>query len=731
MANTGGISITGLSTPSKWVHSFLVEVYEDEGMTTLVARSQPIHKWDDATLANVQQEIKYMGGLTWGQVYYVRVGAVTPVTGTTAWSSLIPVTAGDQTQGGATGTGPSSQTAPAGYYFNSYDSTTGLFGSGSPSISVSLYEKFAMTWNGVTTADVCLLRQKISPNPLQIPANFAHSNFFAETAATGSTVFSVKHALAASPTSFSTIATITFSASGTVGAFSTQAAVDLAVGDIIKVVGPASPDSTLADIGGEIFCSRNASEAGGPTSDTIADGGVITPGSATTLTGETAHNTSAFDDYNDTSAVAEVQDNFTGSYMKDSQTVSKNDDIYDDSLNIVTPANISKVDISTLLYAGSTTRIIAHYMPWFADPKSGSPGHINVGYDSDDQTQVDNQIADMVSRGIHVVNPDWYGQSGQSWSSSSSSHHNAVTLKVKTACESDGTINFFICVDIGAIQNASGVTNRTNALISEINYILANYATSARYEKVGGVPLINFFGIEDATVNWDDVVAGLTGSVKLIFMNSGGVPATYASGNSAGAFGWPQPNIDTPSDPVTRDIYLDPLYDAFNANPAQIAMAVAFPGFNGTLSTWSQNKHLGQRDGQTWLDTFTEINEHFSSGNQLDYLMIATWNDWEEGSAIEPGIENNVSLSASVSGSVLSWQTTGGQPATLAFYTVMYGTDGTNFTILNTYPTTTTSLNLTTAMASLPANTYKIRVKAYGKPCIVNNMSNEVIWIKT
>src|ERR1051326_1476431 len=49
----------------------------------------------------------------------------------------------------------------------------------------------------------------------------------------------------------------------------------------------------------------------------------------------------------------------------------------------MTSANISKLDIRSLLYPGSTTKIIAHLMPWFGDHR-----HMQVGYISWDKAQI-------------------------------------------------------------------------------------------------------------------------------------------------------------------------------------------------------------------------------------------------------------------------------------------------------------------------------------------------------
>src|SRR5579862_5349644 len=60
--------------------------------------------------------------------------------------------------------------------------------------------------------------------------------------------------------------------------------------------------------------------------------------------------------------------------------------------------NVSKVNLHTLLYPGATTKILAQYLLWF-----GQSNHMNVGYNSNDATQVQRQVTDMISRGIDGV----------------------------------------------------------------------------------------------------------------------------------------------------------------------------------------------------------------------------------------------------------------------------------------------------------------------------------------
>jgi hypothetical protein len=82
-------------------------------------------------------------------------------------------------------------------------------------------------------------------------ANFAAYSGYAPEAgatanATASTVISVERALAASPNSFSQIGTITFAA-GTITPTFASAGASVAQGDVLRLLGPASPDATLAN----------------------------------------------------------------------------------------------------------------------------------------------------------------------------------------------------------------------------------------------------------------------------------------------------------------------------------------------------------------------------------------------------------------------------------------------------------------------------------------------------
>ncbi len=104
-------------------------------------------------------------------------------------------------------------------------------------------------------------------------------------------------------------------------------------------------------------------------------------------------------------------------------------------------------------------------------------------------------------------------------------------------------------------------------------------------------------------------------------------------------------------------------------------------------------------------------------------IQLVTWNDYEEGSEIESGIDNCVTVSATVAGTVASWSITG-QMNTVDHFTVFASQDGANLMWLADLPTTTSSLDI--ASFGLNAGNYTIFVKAVGKPTLTNKMSGGV-----
>jgi PKD repeat protein len=367
----------------------------------------------------------------------------------------------------------------------------------------------------------------------------------------------------------------------------------------------------------------------------------------------------------------------------------------------VKPGNISKVDIHTLLYAGRTTKVFAHYQPWW-----GGSGHVSIGLgDESNPAVVNAQVADAVSRGIDGFIVDWYGPQN--------TQHNTATLNVKAAADASANFEFAICEDSGAL---SGVTDVTTKLLSDIQYMADNYFSSSRYLRWNGRPVVSFFLNTSLAINWATVRAQAAGNPVFIFRNSSGFTDT----DSDGSFAWT--NVSS----SVNDMGLssqDSFYQAGLAHPSLLTIGSSYKGFNDTIASWGSNRIKNQQCGQTWLATWAEVGKYYSASNQLPLMQIATWNDYEEGTEVESGIDNCVTISAALSGSTLGWTITG-QESTIDHYTVFASQDGVNLMAVEQVAAGTHATDL--SALGLPAGQYSFLVKAVGKPTLLNHMSGAV-----
>jgi hypothetical protein len=367
----------------------------------------------------------------------------------------------------------------------------------------------------------------------------------------------------------------------------------------------------------------------------------------------------------------------------------------------IAPTNVSKVDVHKLLYAGTSTKVYAHLMPWF-----GNSSHKSVGYTSWDAGQVALQVNDMISRGINGMIIDWYGPGN-------TASNTATQLIFQEAVKHPG-FEVAVMVDAGGVSG-----DPTTSVVSLINYIHTNYETSSAYMVKGGRPVVPFFGVESLAVNWATVQSSVSGNPIYVFENASG----FNQADSDGAFSWVG-SFGNPND--WGQSYLDGFYNTAQSHATEHTFASTKKGFNDTMASWSMNRIINQNCGSTWINTFKEIGNFYSQTNQLESLQLVTWNDYEEGTEIETGIDNCMSVSQpQVHGSTLSWNTVAKSSLasldTIDHFTVYATTDGNDLTLVaDNIANTATSADL--SQYNVPSGA-KYYVKAVGVNSIVNQMS--------
>lgn len=168
---------------------------------------------------------------------------------------------------------------------------------------------------------------------------------------------------------------------------------------------------------------------------------------------------------------------------------------------------------------------------------------------------------------------------------------------------------------------------------------------------------------------WNEVRAHSTRTIAMVFRNQSG----FSHVESDGAFQWVDANpatgvsINDTTQADWRNTFsnghneVDDFYQCLQPGGAcigKIAFGIAKKGFDREDAPFQDiglGKITAQRCGQVWLDSFHEPQLiGFNSNNQIPFMLVGTWDDYEEGTEIETGIDNCYSISGSMNGSVLN-----------------------------------------------------------------------------
>jgi hypothetical protein len=321
----------------------------------------------------------------------------------------------------------------------------------------------------------------------------------------------------------------------------------------------------------------------------------------------------------------------------------------------------------------------------------------------------------MISRGIDGAIVDWYGTDHPDLG--------RTAVGFRNAAESHSQFRFAISEDKGALRNCRRQPgcDLTRQLIKDLNYAHDHFEKSSAYLRQDDRPLVFFFDVNQDPIDWDRVRASIKGNPLFIFRNVHGL----SSSKSDGAFAWVD-HTGKRNMPYLDDFYKKAL-DALRSRPVIVTGSV-YKGFDDRPASWSENRVTNQECGQIWLDTFARVNHYFSPHRPLAYLQVVTWNDYEEGTEIETGIDNCVEIQASISDRYLSW-TIRGNEATIDHFVIYASRDGERLLPVAELPGLVRRWVLNSS--GLAAGRYELLVEAVGKPSIVDKMSRSISWAVT
>jgi len=286
-------------------------------------------------------------------------------------------------------------------------------------------------------------------------------------------------------------------------------------------------------------------------------------------------------------------------------------------------------------------KLLAVYMPWFGDHT-----HMDVGYSSQDTAVLRKQIQEAKRMGISAFVVDWYGESKPY------SDHNFALLQ---QAASENHFQVALLYNEAEDEDSQATDDAIAALDKAYNTYIG---PSARYRDAyltyNGQPMFFVFP-KSGHIDWNKAREHCSNWDRpplLIYKDE--PPAQFAN-DFVGSYAWVQPGpggwaLDGSN---WGEQYLKNFYNTMrNKHPDKLAIGGAWPGFDDSTAKWGLNRHIQRSCGKTLDETTSIYREYYDSSKPLPFLMIETWNDYEEGTAVERrstagcGAETHVASSA-------------------------------------------------------------------------------------
>jgi hypothetical protein len=273
-------------------------------------------------------------------------------------------------------------------------------------------------------------------------------------------------------------------------------------------------------------------------------------------------------------------------------------------------------------------RLLAVYQPWF-----GQKAHIDVGYSCHDPNVLRQQIARAKELNISGFVVNWYGPRKE--------FEDTAYGLMQQAAAADPS--FKIAAQYDEAVDHPGYD--TDAVIVDLQYLYDRYIgpeagpSRSAYLRYNGRPVIFIFPKESNT-DWNrirQVTRSWPDPPLLIYKDmSDKYPDAFD-----GYYAWVQPGKDGWARDGSNygEDYLNYFYRNMQEHhPDKIAVGAVWPGFDDSKASWSRNRHIAYRCGKTFEDVLRVFRKYYGSQNAAPYLLVETWNDYEEGTDVERSI---------------------------------------------------------------------------------------------
>ena len=302
-------------------------------------------------------------------------------------------------------------------------------------------------------------------------------------------------------------------------------------------------------------------------------------------------------------------------------------------------------------------KILVHYMPWYAskpfsgewgwhwtmnhfDPdKKGKEGKRLLAshyrpllgpYDSNDPDVLECQALLMKFSGVDGVIVDWYGKND--FNDYAAIHRNAVHL-VKYLKRAG--LSFAVCYEDRTVEQMikGGFLKAKDAVLhgaDTLRWLQTNWFNQEAYLKINKKPIMMVFGpMHYSRQQWQGIFDVLD-QPPLLFS----LPHLSQKTGGDGIFGWVPVHGGKKMSTAQWRGYLDGIYER-GKNGEQV-IATVFPGFHDIYQEAGLHSSYGFIDDNEGV-TFKETLE-IALRSESRFIQVATWNDYGEGTMIEPTV---------------------------------------------------------------------------------------------
>lgn len=269
-------------------------------------------------------------------------------------------------------------------------------------------------------------------------------------------------------------------------------------------------------------------------------------------------------------------------------------------------------------------RLLAVYEPWF-----GGGDHMSVGYSSQDPEVLRRQVEQARSFGISAFVVDWYGDRVPFLDKS-------FALLQQTAAQKQ----FYVALMYDETEGTNG--QATDDAIAAFDKAYKDYfGPGAAYRQAyllqDGRPIVFVFPKQGHT-DWNRVRTHINSwpNPPLLFYKDE-PPPEYRNAFD-GSYPWvhPGPKGWAGDGSDWGREYLEKFYKRMkDEHRDKIAVGAVWPGFDDRHAPWGLNRYMNPRCGETFQDGLRLFRDSFDPGDLPQFLLIETWNDYEEGTAIE------------------------------------------------------------------------------------------------